>query len=258
MAAAVGGVRGRVVGSILVGLIAVVCIRLGFWQLARLQEKRERNAAVHARAGGPAVELASTTVDSTGLIFRAARATGVYDDERSIILPGRSFRSSPGVLVLTPLRLPGAAAVLVQRGWVPSRDAVNINLGELASEGGVTVDGVIIPFLGADNTLARRAAATAPVDTFRRVWYAIDEERLRSQFPYPLLPVILQRLPGTDSARLPVPQPVPALDEGPHLGYAIQWFSFAGIFVIGWIVLLRGRERSARQPGGGPAPSASA
>jgi len=31
----------------------------------------------------------------------------------------------------------------------------------------------------------------------------------------------------------------PELDDGPHLSYAIQWFSFALIIVIGSIALLR-------------------
>jgi surfeit locus 1 family protein len=34
---------------------------------------------------------------------------------------------------------------------------------------------------------------------------------------------------GERVARLPPP----ALDEGPHLSYAIQWFSFAAIALIG-------------------------
>jgi surfeit locus 1 family protein len=36
--------------------------------------------------------------------------------------------------------------------------------------------------------------------------------------------------------------PPPALDEGPHLSYAIQWFSFAAIALIGGTaVALRSR-----------------
>jgi cytochrome oxidase assembly protein ShyY1 len=31
---------------------------------------------------------------------------------------------------------------------------------------------------------------------------------------------------------------VPTFDEGPHLSYAIQWFAFATIAVVGGAVLL--------------------
>jgi surfeit locus 1 family protein len=37
---------------------------------------------------------------------------------------------------------------------------------------------------------------------------------------------------------LPAIVPVPTLDEGPHLSYAIQWFAFATIAVVGGAVLL--------------------
>jgi cytochrome oxidase assembly protein ShyY1 len=33
-------------------------------------------------------------------------------------------------------------------------------------------------------------------------------------------------------------QPAP-LDEGRHLNYAVQWFSFAAISIIGLVILLR-------------------
>jgi cytochrome oxidase assembly protein ShyY1 len=32
---------------------------------------------------------------------------------------------------------------------------------------------------------------------------------------------------------------IPALDEGPHQSYAIQWFSFALVAVVGGVALSR-------------------
>jgi cytochrome oxidase assembly protein ShyY1 len=32
------------------------------------------------------------------------------------------------------------------------------------------------------------------------------------------------------------------MDEGPHFGYAIQWFSFAIIAIVGWTALLLRRK----------------
>lgn len=240
--------RATVLGTVGVLLIAAVCIRLGFWQLDRLDQKRSRNAALAARMAEPPVSLTATLADSSGVIYRRAVADGVFDDARTIILPGRSYRGAPGVLVLTPLRLSGTTALLVQRGWMPSADGVSIDLEPLRVDSAVHVRGLVLPFLGDENTIAARARRDAPADTFRRVWYAIDTDALRAQFPYTLLPLRLQVLP--DSARaagdtIPVAQGAPALDEGPHLGYAIQWFSFALIFLVGWAALLRSRRGRA-------------
>ena len=64
-------------------------------------------------------------------------------------------------------------------------------------------------------------------------------------------PFFLQLLPAEGDAlgRVgdPLPVPLPALDDGPHLSYAIQWFSFALITLIGSVAFLK-RER-------GPNPS---
>jgi len=38
----------------------------------------------------------------------------------------------------------------------------------------------------------------------------------------------------------------PALDNGPHLSYAIQWFSFAVIAVVGTILLLKKQAREVQ------------
>jgi cytochrome oxidase assembly protein ShyY1 len=39
--------------------------------------------------------------------------------------------------------------------------------------------------------------------------------------------------------RIPPRVPPPPLDEGPHKSYAIQWFSFAIIAVVGMFFFLR-------------------
>jgi surfeit locus 1 family protein len=38
---------------------------------------------------------------------------------------------------------------------------------------------------------------------------------------------------------LPRPLPADDLTAGPHLGYAIQWFAFALVGVVGYAILLR-------------------
>ena len=38
---------------------------------------------------------------------------------------------------------------------------------------------------------------------------------------------------------LPIPVPLPELSEGPHLGYALQWFAFSLLTIIVYPLLLR-------------------
>jgi surfeit locus 1 family protein len=43
--------------------------------------------------------------------------------------------------------------------------------------------------------------------------------------------------------------PLPPLGNGPHLSYAVQWFSFAAIGLIGLVVVFLRRRREAAAPG---------
>jgi len=60
------------------------------------------------------------------------------------------------------------------------------------------------------------------------------------------LPFVIQQLQPEPARGLPRRWPAPALDDGPHLSYAIQWFSFAIIVLAGTAALLRrpGRSRT--------------
>jgi surfeit locus 1 family protein len=60
----------------------------------------------------------------------------------------------------------------------------------------------------------------------------------RGDLPYSLLPVYVLLQSQQPPQDLPAIVPVPTLDEGPHLSYAIQWFAFATIAVVGGAVLL--------------------
>jgi surfeit locus 1 family protein len=65
------------------------------------------------------------------------------------------------------------------------------------------------------------------------------------------VPVVLLALGDTtirDVTR-PARVPPPAPGDGPHLSYALQWFSFATVFALGFALFARrGRARAPRPP----------
>jgi surfeit locus 1 family protein len=77
----------------------------------------------------------------------------------------------------------------------------------------------------------------------------VDIERIQEQAPYPLLPIFIRQLPTPDAPAGALPQPDSGvtLDEGPHLGYAIQWFSFAVILVVTYGLFLRQEMRKGQE-----------
>jgi surfeit locus 1 family protein len=212
--------RRDVVGAIVALAVAIVCLRLGVWQLHRLAQRRATNAVVAARLALPPIDLRGQGIPADSAHERRIVVRGVYDFARERVWPGRSFDGTPGVALVTPLRLTDGSAVLVDRGWVPSPDAYHLDQTLYREPDTATVQGLgVIPPRGRGD---------------------VDPSRLRDSLPYPLLPFVVQQT-GASPLRQGLPRrwEPPALDNGPHLSYAIQWFSFAVIIVVGTTALLR-------------------
>jgi surfeit locus 1 family protein len=227
--------RAGLIGSLIVLAVAGLCVRLGLWQLSRLQQRDAHNELLAERMRLPPFTLEPARIDTTRLLFRRAEVTGRYDHDRTIVLAGRALRGVPGVHVLTPVLLDsGHTAVLVNRGWQPAADGATVDFDTLRTAAEVRLTGLVLPL----PARTRRPQPAAADGTFRRTWFSIDPQALRNQYPYRLLDVHIQALPDSAAPRYPIRLPPPALDRGPHLGYAIQWFSFAAIAVIGWTILM--------------------
>jgi len=219
----VGFTRRDVIGLVLALGAVAVCVRLGVWQLARLHQRRAANAFVRAARERPPVELSGRAA-ADSLWNRRVRARGVYDFDHERLWRPRMLADEPGVDLVTPLRLADGSGVLVDRGWAPSPDGYHI--AELLYREPDT----------ADVTGLALAAPRGRGD--------VDPAALKDSVPYPLLLFVVQQLP-VDGAPPPpgAPRrwPAPELGDGPHLSYAIQWFSFAVIIAFGSVALLRKR-----------------
>ena len=103
-------------------VVATTCVALGIWQIARLHQKQQFNAAVRAGMSAPPAPvetLLPTGVDPDAVRYHRAEATGTYDTANEFVLYGRTQNSQAGNHMLTPLRLADGSAILVDRGWVP-------------------------------------------------------------------------------------------------------------------------------------------
>ncbi len=221
-------------------LMAAVCLRLGFWQVERLSERRAAKELALAARAEPVAELTGRGRAPADLAERMVEAVGVYDRAHEIVTRGEAFQGAPGVHVVTPLRLQGSdTAVLVLRGFVPAPDAVRADVDSLEEPGEVRVWG-----------LARRIGSGhgQPLEHGGRVtWARLDLEALRARLPYPVLPVVILQLPDSSLPRLPRRLPAPVPSEGPHLNYAIQWFLFAAM-AAAFAVLVVGRTGGPSAP----------
>lgn len=221
---------------IVVGLFALA----GVWQLQRLSERREHNAFVVERRSQPVESLVDVFDRPDDAEQRRVRASGRYDTGREVILRGRSDRGRPGNHVLTPLVLSGGRSVIVDRGWVPFELDRPPVVDALPPEGKVEVIGIARPSEGSPPLTGRTTDESAP-----RVLSRIDVGRVSRSLPYetfPMYMVLTQQEPA-QPGELPDPISLPELDEGPHFIYAIQWFAFIAIALVGYVTLLRRESR---------------
>lgn len=235
----------RIVLLIVTIVVAGVCVRLGFWQLDRLHGRRDINTLIEAgfaQPPQPLTDLLARTGDPHSLAFRRAEVAGTYDTAHEVILYGRtSAGGDTGNHVLTPLLLDDGTALLVDRGWVPLEQGEPPVAGAAATPTvRVDVAGVLFP----PDAETAAASGASPVLQVTK----IDPGKLGAQLPYPILPIylLLQEQRPAQTGGLPEPAPLPELTEGPHLSYAIQWFAFATIAVVGYGVLVRRDRREGR------------
>jgi surfeit locus 1 family protein len=218
-----------------------VLIQLGFWQLDRLQQRRDFNAMVVERWKQEPFDVNTNEIpaDLSALEYRRVQATGTFDYENQILLKNQTRNQAPGSVVVTPLVLEDGRAVLVARGWLPSGEETP----ERWSQYNEPSDAPVIGLLQETQLLPNGTAPTPPA-TPQREWFQINIDAIQPQMPYELLPVFILQLPedGRSYNQLPLREEPIVLDEGSHFSYAMQWFMFAIILGVGYIILVRTQE----------------
>lgn len=221
-------VRPRVIVFCIISIaLAALFIRLGIWQLDRLTWRRGLNAEVAAHIAAAPVAIEQLPRDSAAMRYRRVQLTGVYDYANEIVITQRIRAGSPGVNLLTPLRLPGRdTAWLINRGWVYSPDAKDIDRTKWREPDTATVLAFALP---ATTIAANTAGVVSP-----KIMRSLDFDAVQKGVPYPIARVQLVQLGDTSpKGNIPPRLQPPATDEGPHKSYAVQWFSFAAVALIG-------------------------
>jgi len=229
--------RPRWIAGHLIALVAIVVFVLaGLWQLSRLAEQRSTNDTVRARALGAAIDLPSppaSAAEIADLEWQLVEFEARWLQQDEVILRARSLGGVSGHDILTPATV-GDITVIVNRGWVPiDIEDPPVELAAPAAARTV-VRGVLRP------TQERGSFGPVDPDEGRLARIArVDLDRLDQQISGDLYPMWVQLLEQDPAqANYPRVRSLPPLDDGPHLSYAVQWFVFATVVVVGYPVLL--------------------
>lgn len=258
---------GRWAFAALVLLLTVLFVRLGLWQMDRLEGRRAENDDRRVRVERPPLRIDASVPfpPAESVAWRRTTLTGRFDYAREAVLAPRSSQGSPAVYVVTPLVTADSAAVPILRGSVPAPDGLHARLARArpvwarsdSAARGAATGGPHGIRPGAPRVLVYGSVhrpdgePVAATDTLlsaggvHPVLDRMDPDRLDSIWPwrtagfYVRADSTTERIPAADGLSLPRTVPTPELDDGPHLAYAIQWFAFAAIAVVGGAIYLR-------------------
>lgn len=228
---------------VLVVAVVVAMINLAFWQLRRLDERRQFNSQVRANANqpiNPINDVLSPAIDPSTVEWRRVRTTGTYVPGHQFLVVNRSQNGDNGRNVVDAMQLADGSLLLINRGFAPNGvDTPPTPAGAVEVVGRLRVSERRTTGQPSDN-------GSGMLNEIRR----IDIGLLAGQFDATVQPMYVEQLEATptDAATL---QPIvaPTLDEGPHLSYTIQWFFFSCCVIAGWVFAVR-RSIAMRSPTG--------
>jgi surfeit locus 1 family protein len=230
--------------TLLAVLAVIVLIRLGLWQLARLDERRAFNTHTLTQVNAPVLDLNQPIpTEIAQMEYRPVTLRGTYDFDHQVALRNQDYHLNLGAHLLTPLHLAGSdQVIIVDRGWIPQADFLAGNWAKFDQPGETTLQGVIRLAQTAPDFGRATDPTLAPGEAPLTAWRLANIPAVAGQLPYPIITTIyVQRTPETEgvlSVENPT-EPLPSapdvdLSEGNHQSYALQWFSFAFTLAVGY------------------------
>lgn len=224
----------RWLGLLVVLLIVLFAFgRLGLWQLS-VASDTDAQEVLAAQAGAPTVPLdellapvSAFPEDGSG---RPVEVTGAYAAEHQFLVPERVLGGASGYWVITPVRTPADALLPVLRGWVAdpadadSPEPTPVTVTGTLAPGESPVPGPPLPEGQLRSVDVAVLANTWPQDIYNAFVFATDESPQVSA-----------------SSVTPVPPP-PLSGRGfdwGNLGYALQWWVFAGFAAYMYLRFLK-------------------
>lgn len=226
--------------------VAAVCVRLGVWQTSRLSQRVAHNAILSARLADSTIPLRAIPTDTAAGHYRRVTATGSFRYDREVAWAPRMRRGSPGVNLLTALSRPGNdTVVLVNRGWAYSSDAKSVDFRRWRERDSASVTGYVETWAQDCDVVSGAPLPVVCGDSSQRLLRRLDRRAAERILGVPVAPYLIMQTSDSALRADSVPARVeePVLDEGPHRGYAFQWFGFATVAIVGGIALALSERR---------------
>lgn len=227
--------------AVFLSLVGLACVRLGEWQLDRLAQRQEANAVVLSNENRPAVPWTEVMGEpiADDAQWQQVTLSGTYTGEQYQVRY-RNHDRQAGIEVAAVFETTRGDEILIDRGFIPRQSGQpDTEVLPPPPTGEVSVLGYVHRDERGDDT------AVVPHEFKVRL---INSEAIGTSLGRDLVPgyVVLRESTPDNGADL-VPLTPPVLDEGNHFSYALQWFAFGVIAVVGIAVLIRADLKDRRK-----------
>ncbi|MFM8964938.1 MAG: SURF1 family protein [Actinomycetota bacterium] len=232
----------RIVGASLLAVILVaLCLQGARWQFDRHEVRHAKNELIRANvAKAPITESELTNLDLNEVAWRSIKIAGRFNPESEILVRNRYHEGKYGFGVVTLFQSSAGKNYWVDRGWVvagkdaltpPETQAVSNVL--ISIQGRVRVENI-------ESQIAGTVFAVPGNDGESQLARWNNEKEITTE------PFYFDLIISDNSEFTPdVPAALPALSDGPHLAYSVQWILFAGLVLFGLYLVIR-EERKAQ------------
>lgn len=226
---------------ILATIFAVACVFLSNWQLDRRDQAIARINLVLANYDQEPIALADLAADKKFRPqdeWRPVKISGSYLPDASFLVRNRPYSGSPGFIQLAAFEAVDGSIYAIDRGWLPTGSSQDSpDLIPALPAGQIELIGRIRP---TEPTLDRNA----PLGQLPTINSLEMAKQLNSANGVVESFYLRMFQESVKSDSYPAQMAKPALDEGNHLSYAIQWIVF-GLMAFAALVWAVRQERQA-------------
>jgi surfeit locus 1 family protein len=228
--------RPALVPGLVAGALVIATVAAGNWQTRRAEEKIQLARRLDEAARAPALSVPREPAAAETFEHRRVVARGRYVASATLLLDNKVHAGVAGYHVLTPLRLEGSDMhVLVDRGWIAAGDRRALPAVP-TPQGPVAVEGIVgLP--------PRRILELAPESGAGPLRENLVIERERERLGLALQPFVVLQTSAADDG-LVREWERPDTNVARHRSYALQWYSFAALAVVFYVLVCTRRIRS--------------
>lgn len=206
-----------------------LCVTAGNWQHRRMIEKQALQRQLDLAMTIAPVDLPAGAPDWSAWRYRQVELAGEYDARHQILIDNKVHDGRAGYDVVTPLRLGDGRAVLVDRGWIIAGASRAAPPDPAPPAGPRIVRGRIdVP----PANYFELGDARAPVGP---VWQHLDPTRFAQATGVAVAPIVVDALDAAGGGDLVRDWPLPDAGIEKHVGYMVQWYTFAAMAAGLWL-----------------------